>query len=784
MSWTGSYDQPTVSEEGPNGKPRLPESRVRDGWHAHAIYRKLEYDDRDAEIARANIDYQIDGGLPYSPQVMKDAGRGEDANVNFREAKSEDDLAMAPFIEMGTVSPTLWRITTSVGNEHERVKYGRLMSEKFSKMVRKWGSSFHYYRQRLAQQFTRHGAGFAYWEDEFNWKWRADGLSAFKLPRDTESRADAIPYCICKRSMTVTELYAFIRNEELANELGRWNVEAVKKALRYAALSSGQTLYSYAWEDFQREIKENDVELGVRAEKVRVYHLWVEEYDGQISHYIGLQDGVAMVHDIIEKPSSDKADKAQMVGDGFLYSHRSRFKALSRCINPFFYAIGTHGTVHTIRGQGEMNFGPISISNRAMCNLIDTAKASSMILLQAESAGDAESFAYIQVGGFMIMPHNAKVQPNAMPDVSGRVLPVLNEMRSLRAQVSPNSSVQPPVTGKSKQPDTKYAVQAKQNRGGALSSAMLTQWFESFGPLGEEMFRRVMSPDLREDMPGGKEAFQFRLECLKAGVPAEAMEFCNCEVTAVRVIGNGSPEARQYAAEQVGELSDGFDEYGQKQALLDRVASIPGVDYQAAEDYVGPLEPRMPIDAQVANTENSLFTLGAQAKVTGEQNHWVHCEVHMELVKQFVQEFDNGQIDGQKLVTVIKPALDNMLAHSEILSKDKSKEKESAEVRKFLQQNNGVLEQQENKLIAQMQKQQQEQAQQPDAQSDPEQQRKAQLHQMDIAAKQQELANRQQEFQMKMALQEQAAQTKRHLADIEAAQRIAERAADLASTAA
>jgi hypothetical protein len=785
MSWTGSYDVPTISN-GDGEKPALPESRVRDGWQGHAIFRKLEYDDRDAEIARANIDYQIDGGLPYSVDVMKNAGRGEDANVNFREARAEDDLAQTPFIEMTTISPTLWRISVnSGGTDDDRVSWGRTMSERFTQMVRRW-DDFDYYRIKLSQQFTRHGAGFAYWEDEIDWRWRADGFNAFKLPRNIESRASAIPYCVCKRSMSVTELYAFIRNEKVAKEVGRWNVEAVKMALRYAAVSNSRPLYSYAWEDFQREIKENDVEFGVRAEQVQLYHEWVTEYDGTVSHYIGLQDGIAMMDDKIEKPSSDNnrnSDaKSNMVGNGFLYAHRCRFPTFGSAIVPFFYAIGTHATVHTIRGQGEMNFGPISISNRAMCNLIDTAKASSMILLQAESPADAENTAYIQMGGFMILSGHTKVQPNAMPDVSSRLLPVLNEMRGLRQQVSPNSSAQPPQTGKSKQPETKYGIQAKQNRGGALSSAMLTQWFGPFGRLGREMLRRALNPDLKENMPGGKEAFEFRLACMKDGVPAHVLnDFAKLDVEAVRVIGNGSPEQRQYAAEQVLELSDkGFDEYGKRKALLDATGAIPGVDWQAAQDYVGPLEPRKPIDDQIANGENSLFTLGGNAKVTGEQNHWVHCQVHEQLVTQFVEAFNQGQIDGQKLVTVIKPALDNMLAHSEILSKEKAFEKQSAQVRKFIQNNNGVLEQQENKLIAQMQKQQAEQ-QQGGGEMSAEAQQKMQLHQMEIQKRQQDLQMRKEEFLAKLQMMNQEAKARQSLADLEAARAISERSAELAA---
>jgi hypothetical protein len=774
-------DTPAVAS-GSDEKPILPRNRIKDAWHAHAVYRKLEYDDRDAEATRADIDYQIDGGLPYSVKVMKDNGRGEDANVNFREAKAEDDLAATPFIEMGSISPVLWRVRTSYGSPNDNERWSKIISEKFSKMVRRW-KSFNYYRIRLAQQFTRHGVGFAYWEDEFDWRWRADGLSAFKVPRGTESRADAIPYCVCKRQMSVVELYNFIQDEQKAKDDGRWNVLAVRQAILRASSRNNQTFYDYQWEDLERQLKENDTEVGQRAEMVQVYHLWVVEYDDRVSHYIGLRDGIALMDGafVTIKDGSEKPEN--MIEDGFLYRHRFRFPKFTSCIIPFFYAIGTHASIHSIRAIGEMNFGSIQISNRTRCTLIDSAKASSMILLRAETPSDVENFAYIQMGGFMVYSGgNSKVEPTAMPDVSARVQPVLNEMQSLRRQLQPMSVTSGvPQQGKSKQPLTKYQVQADQNRGGALTSAMLTMWYDPFDQVGEEMYRRVMNRDLTQADPGGREAFAFRVQCMKLGVPAEAMDFDVCEVTSVRSIGNGSPEQRQYAAEQIWELADALDEPGRKLALKEVLGAIPSVDNDLVEELVGADKPRMPVDDQIARMENALFVLGQQAQVTGEQDHWVHCEDHREMVDEFLKGFQEGQVDGEKIVSVLKPALANMAEHLDYLSKDKTREKEAAQVRKFIQGANGTLEQQENKLIAAMQREQDKMQGGNGAQPSPEAAQKAQLHQAKLEQLQMETQMRQQMMMQKIRNSQIESNARLRQGDIKNAIDISERAAALAS---
>lgn len=761
---TATDATPTVPEE----KGKLPEPRIRDGEQGHGIFKQLRTDDEEASWKRGNIDYLIGGGLPYSEAAMIDAGRGEDANVNFMEGKAEDDAAQTPFIEMTTVTRILWNIRTAYGDLNEQKRYSQIISEEHTRTVREWGADFDYYRLRLAQQFTRHGVGFLYWENEIDWRWRTDGLAAFRVPRDTESRPSAIPYATCDRSMSVDELYGFIRNEDRAKEVGRWNVEAVKQALCHA-VGLSQNWNDGGWEEFQKQARENDCALGAKY-KVKLYHLWVRELkNGSISHYIGLQSGVCAM-------GEDK------IGNGFLYEHRSRFKSLDRCIIPFFYGIGTYGTIHSIRGQGEMNFGPISVGNRAWCRLLDCASASSSIVMQADTPNDAEGAAYVQRGPFLIVSGNTKINPTAMPDVSQRMLPVQRAMQMLRQNVSGSYQSRAIAEGGA-QERTKYEVQAQQNQNIKLGSAGVTLFFGPWSNAGKESFDRMMNPKLRDDDPGGAEAFDFRMRCMKRGVPMAALEAVY-SVEAVRAIGYGSPEARQNAAEQIYKLSGGFDDVGRKRATRDLVASIPTVDYQAADDYVGPDEGRKTIDDQIAELENNDFRAGQKVPVTDGQEHWTHCQHHAALVTEIVGAFEQGQMDGAQLVPVLSAALDNMLQHSEQLSLDPSREKEAGYVRKFIQEQGGTLEQQENKLVAEMQRQQEEQAQgggQEQQPPDGEDARKWEVHQQDMMIREEEFAMRQREFEQKLAQQSQDAVLKRSQADIKLAAELADRRNNLSS---
>lgn len=740
-------------------KPKMPEARVRDAAEGYAIFKKLETDDELAAWKRSNIDYTVDGGKPIDEAVLVDAGRGDDANVNFMEAKAEEDAACAPYVEMTTMTDVFWRVNVSYGDFTERERNNRIMSEELTLLHKEWGADFTHYRLGLAQQFTRHGIGFVYWKDELDWHWSSEGLNAFKLPRDTESRPSAIPYLICKKTIGVEELYAFIRDEKRAKEVNRWNVPAVKHAICSSLNAANRGYTQEAWEDFVKQARENDTTVGATKPKVPIYHLWVREFNGSMSHYIGHQKG-AIKHD------SDK-----IIGNGWLYQHRFRFKNLSRCIIPFTYGIGTHRTYHTVRGQGELSFDTITISNLTRCRMLDAVKAATSILLHVETPAEMEKMTTVQHGGFL-MYSGGKMEPTSMPDVSDRLLPVLRDMQMLRQNIT--GSFQSRAITEGAQERTKYEIQAQQNQDTRLSSAALTLFLDPWGQVGHESFRRLVNPDLREDDPGGFEAFQFRRRCMKRGVPAAAFK-AEFRVEAVRAIGNGSPQAAQYASEQVYSKSGGFDEIGRKNALRDVVASIPGVGWDNVSRYVGPDDPRPTIDDEIAQLENNDFRNGQHVPITSTQNHWVHCQHHSALVTESVQAFESQQMEPAQLVPILQAALENMLAHSEELNKDNTRTEEAGFIRKFLQNNGGTLQQQEQHLIAQMEAEQKKGQQEQQAQPDPQTAVMLERHRLDMQIKQEEFVARQREFEQKLSHQDAEARQKLALKDLEAAARLAEK---------
>lgn len=738
----------------------VPPRRVKDGEAAYAIYARLRQDDEGAAYQRAAIGNMVDGGKPYDDGILLDAGMGDATNVNFMEGKAEEDSSQTPYIELTSASEILWECHTAVGDEKQRWNDSMIVSREFSRMVREWDgepSDFTYYKLRLAQQYNRHGISFLYWDNEIDWRWRCDGLNNFRIPRDLESRPSAVPYATCDRWMSVTDLYGFIRDEENVRAMGRWNVEAVQQAIIDAGKGSSRR---NSWERFVQSSRENDIGACQDYDKVAVYHMWMKEFNNEISHYIGLQSGHV------------KKRGMRMIGNGFLYEHRFRFRSMQECIIPFTYGIGTHGTFHTIRGMGELNFGPIQISNRIRCKWLDSLKASISVLLEAETPSQAQDVGITHIGPYLVVT-GGKINPNTLPDTSERMLPALRDMQLLRQNIT-GSFQSRAISEGANDYRTKYEIEAQQAQEGKLGASSMELFIEPWSKAGLQMYRRaVLNDTLREDDPGGKGAFEMIMRCLSQGVSMEALRSVY-KVEAVRLLGNGSPSARQYAAEKIWSLSGSFDEVGRHASLKDMVASIPGVGWQNADRYVGPETPRNTADDSIAELENNDFRSGQSLQVDTFQNHWVHCQHHAPLVTELAQGMQTGQLDPQTGVVALRAVMDNMLAHSEQMNLDPSRVSQAAGIRKFLQNNSGVLQQMETKVLSDMRKQQQSQEQAASGQEggmDQETAMRLSRMQLEIEEMQKENLRRQQEWELKMTKLQEDSDRRR----MDAEQRRAER---------
>jgi len=442
---------------------------------------------------RQKIQAMLDGEPPYSPQKLKALGQGYRANLNFGESAAALETALSAYSDLVNSVDRLVSVKTSEGDPAQRLEWENIISEEFHRTITGW-DEFFYKQQMLAHHFVSQGVGVVYFEDNRNWKWNTCGLKDFKVPRGTPACDTKVEIAVIEREYLVGELYQFIENEKVASELG-WNVEETQKAILLSAESGRATTRD--WEKLQQELKNNDLMYShARSSVVRCVHYFVNEFDGTISHYIGLRSG----------------DQ-----DDFLFKKPSRFNHANEAFVLFSYGIGTNGLLHSVRGLGYKLFPFVQLSNRLRNAVVDGAMLSSALMIQPATGEDVSNLSLMYNGPLSVLPPGINVVEKSMPNLAGNVLPIVRDLELVRQnntgtynqkQVMPEGDAR-----------TATEVQAQLAQQSILSTQAMNLYYIPFQKLLAEQFRRLSTVKYRSDEPGGKEAIAFRKRMEERGVP-------------------------------------------------------------------------------------------------------------------------------------------------------------------------------------------------------------------------------------------------------------------------
>lgn len=665
MASNGNAELENLNEA---GSP--PKKRIKSSDNLISIADKYIEQDEDAAYLRARAQALVNGEAPYDAEELKSKGLTHVVNANFGEANAIMEAALAPYIELQNGVPRIANVIMD-SYEGDSNEDSEIISEEFDWMLKEWNDHA-YNMQLLSREFVGDGVGVAMWPDERSIFWEPCGLKDFKVARDTKVSDESIEVAVVQRSMSVSELYNYIRNPKAAKALG-WNLNAVKQAIWKASTKRDQWKnYTAHWEDFEREIKENDLYAGESAyHRAQLVYGYNKEFDGKFTQLIGSRD------------SSD-----------FLYERYSRYGNVNQCFVIFTYGVG-QGTFHTIRGLKQKIYNQIQISNRVLCQAAQAAITSGLIQLQ----GDAEAiqdFQYIEVGPYTFIPSGLTPIQLQPPAVATQGLPVYN----LMSQVLQNNTGSYRARGQN--PDgqarsaTEVVQQARQES--TLNAAALELFYTPYNKLLTEQYRRAVSPLLTANDKGGRLALEFRKRCLRRGVSVERMrQFL--KVTAFRAMGDGSPVMTEMASKQLMELYSLMDEKGKENTLRSVIAGISGVGWQKVNLFVSEKGPRRTIDFDIANLENGNLRNGIQQMVHDSQNHAVHIEAHIPLMAEIIELHRQQQIPDEQAMAILRPTADHTTEHLVLFSNNSFRKQEVNELKRQLQNVTAYVDELEQQVI-------------------------------------------------------------------------------------
>jgi len=692
LSNAGNAELENMSREG-----AVPKRRIKNAAGLIAIADKYVEQDQDASYLRARQLALVNGEAPFDDSELKNKGLTHIVNANFGEANATFEAALAPYTEIIVGVPRIPHVILD-SYEGDALDDAEIISEEFDWMIKQW-PEFYPNMQLLAREFVGFSVGVAIWPDERTVFWEPVGLKDFKVARDTKVSDESIEVAPVLRTMSVSQLYSYIRNPKAAKLMG-WNIDAVKKAI-WCASTKKDTWKNWQshWEEFEREAKENDLHCGESGyHRVQLIYGFNREFSQNAT----------------EKPKWTMTIACRDVDD-FLYERVGKYNSVNSCFTIFTNGVG-QGTFHTLRGLLQRIYNCIQVSNRVLCQAAQGAIASGQIQLQG-NAEAIQDFQYIEVGPYSFIPMGLNPVQLLPPTVATQNIPVY----SLMSQTMQNNTGSYRSRGTT--PDgqarsaTEVAQQARQES--TLGSASLANFYTPYDKLLTEQYRRAVSPNITANDLGGELALEFRRRCLRRGVTVERMREV-VKVQAVRSVGDGSPVMGEMASRQMMELYSLLDEKGKENVLRTVFAKIPGIGYSKVDQFVPKGGPRRVVDFDIANLENANLRQGTMPTITDSQNHAVHIEAHIPLIAEIVEMHRQQQMSDEEAMQVLRPAADHATEHLVLFSNNSFRQQEAAQMRKELQNVTAYVDELEQQVINRMMSEQNKlQGQAQEGQPDP-----------------------------------------------------------------
>jgi hypothetical protein len=620
-------------------------ARVKRASDVVSQYQTLFNEDYIASRDRAVVQSMADRNAPYSDSRLRQLGISGITNVNWgdlgiaqMEAEKPYNSVLMSMSHFGIV-PFKNGVLTDVEAEEKEI----VVAEELHRMITEW-RDFRFRWKMNAHFFTMWGVSFTYREDNLDWRWKVSSLQDVKVPRGTQATVNEVDRIFMKADMTPSDLFAKIRDPEVGRLAG-WNEAQIRMS---CANAQPKPLNTQSPEDMQAMWKDNSVYSGNTNIVVQVVHGFVKEVDGSVSHYI--------------VDYTLNTAEAQ-----FIYEKKGKFADMSEFINAYLFGVGTNGDFHSIRGNAFNLFPSAAALNKLRCKLVDKANDEANTFLSTDNEDATIDNMIVPRGPYFQLTTGVNFVERATPPVAGNLVPAIEEMeQTFRVQSSgmaPRSAAQTERGQK-----TKYELQRADEIDSSLTSDSMDMFLDSWKWDYREVVKRVINPDLQEDHPGGKQAFDFRRRCEQRGVPyvlLQQLDFDNINLN--RGIGRGSSAERRSVLSNLNDTIFGrLDPEGQQILTRDTIAAQ--TDYR----YALMLVPRQagqrpPVDKQIANIENMDLKTGSDAVLVPNQNHIVHVGAHLELLQAYDAAIAEVQVELKDAIPVMLKASEHCNEHMQYI---------------------------------------------------------------------------------------------------------------------
>jgi len=554
---------------------------------------------------RAFINGLFNGAPPYSDKEVQD--NGITINVNDLSGPREAHNARAQIASAFMKPGAYFTATTDAGTRHKRSDYGRTVTNRAAKIMKRKLQYFEMNRSVQAMTIL-HGIAPTVNVDKDRWFGRAVAIDDVLVPGDTELVMDDLPFFAVFRKLTGPQLIKLAKGPKPDPA---WNQPMVNECLRWIDDQTTRFASNY-WPDFwkpeamEERIKGDGAYYAAdRVPTINVFEFYFWNDKKDVSGW-----NRRIILDAWTMPDAQgirgrRSDGDVWTKDEFLYNPKDRKYAsnLSEIINWQFADLSAVAPFHyhTVRSLGFLLYSVCHLQNRLRCKFNEAMFEQLMVLMRIKSQDDMERALSVNLmnRGFIddtvqFIPAAERYQVNAALAQMG-----LAENQNLITRNASSYTSKLPSSSEKQVTATQWM--GEEQKVTQLVSAGLMQMYEYCRPQYREVFRRLCKKNSTDC-----DARVFQAKCIRDGVPPEVLyEFESWDIEPERVMGSGNKSLEMMIAQQLMAYRHLYDPDAQRLILRDFTLATTD-DAARTESYV----PEVPhVSNSVLDAQQSVGTL-------------------------------------------------------------------------------------------------------------------------------------------------------------------------------
>lgn len=626
---------------------------------------------------RVLIDEQLNGEPPYTEQ--EEAENNFSANYNNLNATKINQDARSQLDNAFLSTDPLFTVNLDYGPAHKRVEWSGDITKLINKPILASPEYFDV-RQGVFAGVVSHGVGPAVWEDKQLWCPVDVGIEDVLIPSNTLRSMRNLPFYAVWRSYTFNMLYEMTHGPRV--DPG-WNIPLVDKHLQWIDQQTAQLIgqnWPNPWtpESMHERFKQDGGAFASDAVPT------VDVFDFRWWNDRGKESGWSrkIILDAWSMPGTGgigldsdwKSIGNRRFDHGkneFLYDSGERKFAdsLDKMIHfqfgdasaksPFRY--------HSVRSLGWMLYSVCEIQNRLNCRFTDTAFEQMLQYLRVANPADMDRLTKVDLVDKGILPEGLNfVRPEERWQVNPQVPSLVMQMnRQMMADVSSAFTQDVDFMDTEKTDETATRTMAKVNSSAALIGSILNRAYAREKLRYMEICRRFCIKDSKDP-----DVRRFRVNCLKRGIPEEALNVDAWDIQPVRVMGQGNKLLQVAMADKVMSVYQLLEPTAQKEALRSFIAAVTG-DWALAKALV-PETKTVSNSSMSANDAVGPLMMGVPRPLQEGINHTEYVQELLVAMAMIVKRIDqSGGMGTPQEVIGLQTMGAHIAEHIKVIAQDK-----------------------------------------------------------------------------------------------------------------